>query len=721
LLTGDPKVAARAKVVEKLQADLARFGAFDKMRHTMAVAVNYDALIDSPMVSADARPVLRARLAYLAYVLADPTTWSPERGYCSGNPNMTVAHVLNAGYLGCTIPDHPLARVWAQPAMALMERALEELGPEGEHRESVANYAGVSGASMLCFAIAARNAGLHDYVNDPRMKKLMLYLAKQYTPPDLRGDAKKGFTPGLSRLPGAGRGPAGQRLALPGMMAKATASSDPEYSRTQQWVWQRAGYPVFIANQMLGGYEYVYMDRDLPAARPDWGTDFFPEYGVIFRQGLGTPDEWYMNFQVKMWDGVPSANGSFAALFAKGAPLSALFSKGWADRDELVVSRVLPARRRGTPEERYDHFYHTQEAELAGHSALPRQDYAAADIVIGDWAPRMQVGGSGKANPDFDQLMTVRLPEWPPIPAAGNFPILWTRQVLFVKDDDPAGAGYLLLRDTVSGGQPTIWQFWTLSEKIGTPEEARNPEAFLADKPGDKVVEPRELKGDRFTALGPFGVDLEYYLASPTATPRYTLRGGTTYDQWERRGGVPEYQDLLHLQMPGDGAYFVALFPRRRGEPVPSFEALGNGMIIKVSGEFGTDHGFLSGAEAEAAAGDVRFKGTAGSVQDRPSGLVLSLGAKGEVRYKAYGLTAGFAASLRAGEKTLTIEIQDKVTDGDKTRAPQVPFRGGTVTITAPGEWAPAKPLPGVELAKTAAGWTLTVPAGVRSVQLSNR
>jgi hypothetical protein len=26
-----------------------------------------------------------------------------------------------------------------------------------------------------------------------------------------------------------------------------------------------------------------------------------------------------------------------------------------------------------------------------------------------------------------------------------------------------------------------------------------------------------------------------------------------------------------------------------------------------------------------------------------------------------------------------------------------------------------------VELAQTAAGWTLTVPAGVRSVQLSNR
>jgi hypothetical protein len=709
LLTGDPQIAAETRLVERLRHHLGLLGHFDKWRVSPVIVGLYDALIDSGLVAPKERSVFRAQMAYLAYELANPYTWSFDRGYCSGNPNMTVGYTLRLGLIACTIPGHPMARTWLQPSMNMMERWLDELGPEGEHAESVANYAHVSADPMLGFAIAAKNARLCDYVNDPRMKKLMLFLAKQYTPPDPRrihGDT------GVSRVPPSGRGAAGQRLGLPGVMARATLDSDPEYSRAQQWVWQRQGYPMLFTFGPLCGYEYAYLDRALPASNPGWGTDLFPAYGVVFRSGLGTAHEYYVNFQVHMRDGWPSTNGSFPLIFAQGAPISTVFVESYLDREELLVSRVLPARGLGTLQQRFACWYHDEERTIRDFASLARQDYTAMDATIKEPRPG-SLGAEGKG---IEELSCVQMPSWPPVPAVGKPPIAWRRQVLFLKDREAGGAHYLLLRDTVGGGQPTMWQFFTLSDKVGGPAEAADRERFLADKPGERSVEPRELKGDRFTAVGQFGVDLEYYVASPRDTPRHTLRCGEN-----PRFGYPVWQDLLHLQMPGDGAYFVALFPRRRGEPVPSFEALGNGMIIKVSGEFGTDHGFLSGAEAEAAAGDVRFKGTAGSVQDRPSGLVLSLGAKGEVRYKAYGLTAGFAASLRAGEKTLTIEIQDKVTDGDKTRAPQVPFRGGTVTITAPGEWAPAKPLPGVELAQTAAGWTLTVPAGVRSVQLSNR
>ena len=98
-----------------------------------------------------------------------------------------------------------------------------------------------------------------------------------------------------------------------------------------------------------------------------------------------------------------------------------------------------------------------------------------------------------------------------------------------MKDDDPAAANYFLFRDSVRGGQPTLWQFWTLSEKIGTPDQVRDREAFLADRPGDRVAAARPLLGDRFTALGQFDVDVEYYIASPTDTPRATLRFSDTY------------------------------------------------------------------------------------------------------------------------------------------------------------------------------------------------
>ena len=99
----------------------------------------------------------------------------------------------------------------------------------------------------------------------------------------------------------------------------------------------------------------------------------------------------------------------------------------------------------------------------------------------------------------------------------------WTRQALYLKDTDPAGPTYLVVRDTTHGGQPTAWQFWTLSEKLGTPAQVRDLNAFLADKPGAKLLPARELPaGARYTAIGQFGVDVEYFIASPTGTSRHT-------------------------------------------------------------------------------------------------------------------------------------------------------------------------------------------------------
>jgi hypothetical protein len=690
LLTGDWQIAAELKVADRLRRHLDLLGHFDKMRNTQSVVSLYDALIDSDLVTAEERPLLRAQMAYLGYNLADPYTWSAPRGYCSGNPNMTVAFVLNLGSLACALPDHPLASTWAQPALQMMERWLAELGPEGEHPESVANYANVSLYNMLGFAIAAHNAGLHDYVHDPRMKKLMLYLAKQYTPLDPRY--------GYSKLPPAGRGPVGVRTVLAGLMARATQDRDPEYSRVQQWVWQQEGYPYAMEGR-LGGYEYVYADPSLPVSTPVWTTDLFPKYGVIFRHGWGTKDADYINFQVHMRDGYPSTNGSFPVIFAKGTPISTVFVESYRDREELLVSRVLPARRRGTLEERRACYFHDEEQAIADFASLARQDYAAVDITIKSPRPAFHLGGDGRAAA-LEELSIVQMPEWPPVPRAGSPPIAWRRQILFLKDAAAAGASYLLLRDTVSGGQPTIWQFWTLSERLGTAEEARNRGAFLTGKPGHQAVEPRVLRGDRFTAVGQFGVDVEYYVAGPTDTPRYALRAGEEY------GGQKVFQDLLHLQRPGDGAYFVALFPRKPDEHVPEFATLGEGLIVKVSGDFGTDYGFLSGTEREARGEGVSFRGTAASVQDRKSGVVLSLGAKGAVRYRDFGLTADHAASLRVGGDELLVE------------AP-AGRRGGPLLLTAPGAWKLAQPPAGLSLAPQAdARWALTIPAELPCVKL---
>jgi hypothetical protein len=159
----------------------------------------------------------------------------------------------------------------------------------------------------------------------------------------------------------------------------------------------------------------------------------------------------------------------------------------------------------------------------------------------------------------------------------------------------------------------------------------------------------------------------------------------------------------------------VAFFPRKRQTPAPTFTALGDGTIIKVSGDFGTDYGFLSALPAAAASGEgVSFQGTAASVQDRKDGLVLALGAKGAVGYKHYRLSADFPVSLRVTEKTMTVELPAGL-QPPAFRLMQ-PFPGGTVTIGAPGAWALSKPRPGVKLTSAAAGFVLEVSAELKAV-----
>jgi hypothetical protein len=242
--------------------------------------------------------------------------------------------------------------------------------------------------------------------------------------------------------------------------------------------------------------------------------------------------------------------------------------------------------------------------------------------------------------------------------------------------------------------------------------------AVLANKPGNTILPARELKGNRFTAIGQLGVDVEYYIASPIDTPRHTLRWGTEFlFENTNRMPKPEYQDLLHLQMPGDGAYYVAFFPRKRATPAPTFTTLGDGLIIKVAGDFGTDYGFLAALDATAVGEGASFKGTAASVQDRLTGLVLSLGARGEVRYQGFGLTADFPASLRVHGKELSVELPASFQPPAFQLAQ--PFPGGTLVLSAPGNLILPKPQAGVKLVKIAAGWSLTVSAGVTSVKFT--
>jgi hypothetical protein len=670
-------------------------------------------------------------MAYFAYRLADPGVWSAERGYCSGNANMTVTWEIPRGLAACTIPEHPMAKTWYRKAQRIMERFLDQMvGPAGEWPEAMSHHGRTSIDMLLAFAIASSNSGLHDYVNDPRLKRLILYWAKLHMPRDPRPRGHHAFTrPNLRFFPSMGRDSLSVPGATSGAMARATRQSDPAYSAQLQWAWLEEGASSHY--QHLGGFAYVSCDKHLPAQKPTWPSEVFPRAGAVLRHGLGTLDE----HQVTLYSGdhdhafYIGHTGCLASIFAFGKPVAGLFPGGYEYQESYLTNQVDLARGLDTAQQRTACYgYHgsatgasmwswPQEetarfgerggrGNVSAFSTLPRQDYVAVDVARHH--PRR-----------MNQNVRHDLPNWPPVSARGKPPLDWRRQVLFLKDNDPAKSTWLLIRDSIKGGQPTMWQMWTVSETIDIPEKVRDTAAVLAHKPGNQILSARRLAGDRFTAIGQFDVDVEYYLASPADskdTPRHTLRWGTNMFDWANKLAVPEYQDLLHLQMPGDGAYYVALFPRKRSTPPPAFRTQGDGSIIEVRGDFGTDYGFLSAFSATASGQGASFSGTAASVQDRLGGLVLSLGATGEVGYKSYRLAAGFPVALRVRDRELTVDLPAEIQP--PAFEMMRPFPGGKLTVTAPGTWALSEPQPGVTLKPLASGFVLAVPAGLRTVTL---
>ncbi|MFQ5809512.1 MAG: hypothetical protein ACE5JM_07830, partial [Armatimonadota bacterium] len=685
---GDPEASEKVRLADRVRQHMAALGDFDKMRSTQTVAALYDLMMSTDLITDADKALYRSQMAFLAYIVARPSTWDIERGYRSYNPNMSLSYLLARGIAACAIPDHPMAREWVAPGLRRAETWLDEVGPEGEWYES-AHYSQVSAFAMTSFGVAVKQAGFQDLFLNENLKKWAMWLAQIYTPRDpMEGRRNRRATPPI------GRATAGVPWGLFGLMSKATADTDPAYSQQMQWAWAGSDYTTNTANH-LGGFERVYMDPALPMAAPDWKSKLFPQMGPLCRNGVGDEHENYLVVHANTGAGArPPELGCLALWFARGVPIAGAFPGGYKERHQLLMSRVLPILS-WSEGQQWDEsrFGCSTDVSMEAFSALPRQDYFAASYLLKGW-------DGGTYGTPADPV------SWPPAPGTAEFPMSWHRRMLYVQDDDPAGPNYLVLRDSMSGGKPSLWQMWTASEKIGTPRQVQDLEAFLADAPGKTAVRAHPLEGDRFTAVGRLGVDVEYYIADPPDTERWTMRWGQRYVDYSVQGH--DYRDLLQLRLDGDGDYFVAMFPRFREEPAPEFAALGAGTVIKVMGEFGTDYCFLPGEQSQVPVEGAYFQGEAGSVQDRADAVVLATGAAGEVRYGEWGISAPQAASLRVEADRLVVHL------------PYAHEEGGEVTLRTAGRWEPAAGQAGVTLTAVPGGYRLILAPGLARAMLRN-
>lgn len=649
------------KASEKLREQLALLGSFDLMRYGIATVALYDAVIDHPDLKPADRKLFRAQMAYLAYLLADPMCWSSERGYGSGNPNMHVSYILTLGVAACALRDHPKAKEWMDYASAWFDHWLAtEVGPGGEWIPEGSHYSNVSLEAMMSFAIASQRAGYRDFSQDSRFKKLVRFFAKIHTPPDPEHND-------FRATPNYGRGTSGEQLATLGLAAKFFANSDPQLSAELQWLWAQAGYPTKIGDYRLGGLTPYYLDQQLPQAAPNWDSEQFPNLGAIFRAGFNTPYESYVNLlagvdserNLDVW--TPSVT-DIAQWFARGKPLSTCFVLLTGTRDRhTLLSEGAQLARNYQPGNKSLPFGYYSTTDFSAFTALPGLDYARTSRT--------------NTKPDNRAWLPPDLPAYPTLKAAQGQELTVTRQIAFLKGKEPKEPAYLVIRDTTEGGEPTTWQFWTLTK--GVTDGGQSAEL------GETIQPARALpQGDRYSASGQFDVDIEYYIAAPANTPRHTLRYGGQV-QYQKR---TQYQDLLHLQLPQDGSYFLALYPRLPGEATPQFTKDRQERIIRIDHPSGgTDYVFLNKDETEASLDDVSFHGSVGVAKLRGNNRELVLGGEGEINLDASGSVAGrlrikadYAASLRLEDGRLYINTPENCP-------------GGVLEGAAPGEWSRVK------------------------------
>ncbi|HOF88432.1 MAG TPA: hypothetical protein PLZ36_10060, partial [Armatimonadota bacterium] len=409
--------------------------------------------------------------------------------------------------------------------------------------------------------------------------------------------------------------------SVPPAMAQAYVSyfkdRDPQLAGQLQW----------FANQTLPDKQKLTLVQDI---QTPLGSVHYKDYGVYFRHGFGTPYETLLLLYAGNCDGHyewESDQMSYT-LYAKGQPINLHFGNGYFP----MFGRPW-LRNRVSIDQKFEESERNVTAVTAAAFA-PAMEYAHAtrgidslrDVATeypdlddkGNWTP---AESANLANPFTRIPMTI-----------------WHRQVLFLKDTDPRGPNYFVLRESFSGTptRPTDLSLWFLANSM-------------------------TRAGDVFHFDGQCLVDMDVFVASPAGAEPETGQYGHRQQPYGRMvgfdpkfhpdGKLQETQLLLRLKQPAGKGYMVVLYPRlKEGDPAAKYAVLADGAVT-VETPLSTDYVFANAHAFDFADARVTFKGTAGSVRFYTDGKIVVTNAEGAATYTVAGKTI-----TGAGAFTVVIE-----------------------------------------------------------------
>jgi hypothetical protein len=516
------------------------------------------AVIDDPAkITAEQRKAIHRYAAFEAYHQNSLSSFPYGMGFHLNNPNMTIMAVEARVKSSLLAAGHPMFRTWGDRSLGLLQAFFERFTMEsGAPFENPHYTLGVTFANALAVNRVLMEAGIGDAFDDETVHRSMHFMINWLTPPDLRFN-------GLRTILPLGNG--SYQSVPPDFATEAVryyADRSPAFAGQLQW----------FANQTYPPEKRLSIVKDVV---PPLGSGWWKDYGVIFRHGFGTEHETFMHLLAgKAFGHYENETDQMAyTIYAKGHPIHLHFGNGYFPiwnrpwlRNRVSFGMRMEAFERDPIDVRDAAFLREAEyfrAERVTTALVPegRREYPQLDDK-NRW--------SAEEGAAFDTTFTA---EFEPIP-----PTSWTRQMAFVKDTDPAGPNYFVLRDGF-GGNPTVptdLNLWFLAKQM-------------------------RRRGDVFHFEGQVKTDMDVFVHTPRQFEPVTATYGhqqepygrlTGFDpRWHPDGKLAERQTLLRVGQPAGKPYLVVLYPRLGdSDPPATFERVGDGdTIVRVATPRSTD------------------------------------------------------------------------------------------------------------------------------------
>jgi hypothetical protein len=518
-------------------------------------------ICNGPQFTDAERRKLDAQLAFLGYVFDSPAFSSVERGY-AGFPNMTACALAVQAAIAGVVPGHPRQASWMKTGTGglrsmFLEQWVDEKGEwVGTETESI-SYTRLTFDLVLGALYRAYASGIDPVALDhPAVRAMGRWLAGVATPRDERMLGWR-HEPPVGHVYRFDMSPSQHAI-----LAVLFKDRDPAFASHMKWMQLEQGNKLVNAvggfRPAFAGYHQLCMANDIEPVPMRLESREWKESSVILRSHYGHELE-NMLYMIQ---------GRGHSHYDMDSGSVTLWGKG-----EIIAD------------------------DFGYYGYAPGEDQSMIDSIAANPASIMAVQA-------FDASKVLDY--------ARGRKEQWTRRIMHVKHDDPAGPNYFLLHDTMASPAPAKWRMW-----LGAKDVHKNDRGA--------------------TAIGLFRVDSDIVFSAvpPNASlsteektrEGYGVGGDGTY------GKQKTTLTGLVLDAPRLGELLAVVYPRLKGESPPEITSIADGRGLRIATRWGTDYVFASDRAFEYGEGKLRFQGTVGFARVVDGKAVLDLKEGGTISY----------------------------------------------------------------------------------------